>query len=1230
MTTIPEPNVNPAAMPWARAMTKAVRDAVGSGAQLRSALSATQHSVGVVAAQTATQQRELAGVVTELAPNVPPLTPTPPLLETALGTVTVTWDGKFTEAEGYAPGFSHVNVQVSPTGTNGWVVTGQPLTGEGQSSILTSQVGEVRHFRFVAVNNAGTQGTPSAPRSITVTGIAAPDIDGTIMDAINQAAADSAEAVELASVAQALASTAEVEAQAAQAAAGNALSVANTAQGTATAANTAAANAAGIAGSKADVIYSNTAPAADKRLATTLWIDTTNNANTPKRWNAATTSWVTVTDKAATDAAAAAAAAQATAGAAAADASAAAIAAGNALTTANGKNKIWHQASQPPLTGNTTGDIWWDSDDGNRMYEWNGAWTANQFGTNALSDSAINAAKLADKAVASAKLADKAVGTAQLADAVNTSITTAQSTATNAATVAGNAATAASTAQTAANNAQSDAAAAASAAASAAGIAGAKGEVIFSATAPAAAKQLTQNLWIDTTGNANTPKRWNGNAWAAVTDKAATDAAAAAVTAKSAADAAQGTANTATTLANSAKTAADAAASAASAAQGAATAAQTTANGKNKIVRSSAAASGTNYSNGDQWWQFSGSQVTNMWIYEGGWVKQTITDSLITNLNAGTITAGTISTDRFGANTITGVHIAGATVTAANMVAGTITAASGIIADAAISRAKIQDLAVDTAQIADLAVETGKINSLAVTEAKIGALAVTEAKIANLAVTNGKIANLAVNNAKIADATIEHGKIATLDANKITVGTLNAGRLAAGSISTGKLLVTSFENLTEDPSFEYGSVWSTSHANTTIDGTNVRTGTKAMRVVSGAVFEASRSSQSFSVNEGDRYRIGGWVRLDSGTSASNGLTLRFGFGATEGAQTSTSPDIALTPNGTGTTYTRISGVWTVPAGARFASPQVIMRDAAAGKVYRLDDVEIFKMTDASLIVDGTITATQLATDSVTATQIAANAVVSNSIAGGAIDGKTITGATIRTAASGQRVQLDTSGLRAFNSSNVVTGALTASAGGLTLSGVLTTGATNAQRVEVDATSVEFFDTAGVRGGGIAAHNPTPGNAGTAGVQLASNTGALTVGRVNLPYGGSAEAWMSGGFKADELHTGKLYVEGRDIGFDSGWITPPLQSGWTHSITVQYRRIGNILYLRGRPTGGVSGVVFTLPAGFRVPVAQAYAAVTGGASPALFTRIILQTNGAVETLTGNGDPNLHSIGGVPLD
>lgn len=97
-----------------------------------------------------------------------------------------------------------------------------------------------------------------------------------------------------------------------------------------------------------------------------------------------------------------------------------------------------------------------------------------------------------------------------------------------------------------ANAATAVANAAQQAASAAATAAGNKGEVIFGSTTPAADKRLSQNLWIDTTGGLNTPKRWNGSAWVTVTDKAATDAAAAAKAAQDTATEALDKANTAT------------------------------------------------------------------------------------------------------------------------------------------------------------------------------------------------------------------------------------------------------------------------------------------------------------------------------------------------------------------------------------------------------------------------------------------------------------------------------------------------------------------------------------------------------------------------------------------------------------------------------------------------------------------------------------------------------------
>lgn len=116
-------------------------------------------------------------------------------------------------------------------------------------------------------------------------------------------------------------------------------------------------------------------------------------------------------------------------------------------------------------------------------------------------------------------------------------------------------------AQGAADQAAQDAADANAEALAAAGIANSKGKVLTQSATPGVADQNAQTLWIDTTGGANTPKRWNGTTWVAVTDKTATDAASAAASAASAAATADG-------KAVAAQNAANAAASAASAAQG--------------------------------------------------------------------------------------------------------------------------------------------------------------------------------------------------------------------------------------------------------------------------------------------------------------------------------------------------------------------------------------------------------------------------------------------------------------------------------------------------------------------------------------------------------------------------------------------------------------------------------------------------------------------------------------
>ncbi|MDH1551821.1 phage tail protein, partial [Pseudomonas juntendi] len=326
-----------------------------------------------------------------------------------------------------------------------------------------------------------------------------------------------------------------------------------TTNGNVAAAQQAAEAAATLAGGKGKVIVQSAAPAAADRLAQNLWIDTTGNANTPKRWSG--TAWVAVTDKVATDAAAAAANALAVAQTK-ADASvvqnlttrvteaegslssqsqaitglnnsltttnqnvtAAQQAAQAAATAAGAKGEVIYGSTAPAADKRLAQNLWIDTtSNANTPKRWNGsAWVAvtDKVATDAAAAAASALTQVATKAESS--VVQTLTGRVTDAEGKLTTQSQAITGLQNSLTTTNQNVTAAQQAAQAASDA-----------------AGAKGKVLYQSTAPAVADRLTQNLWIDTTSNANTPKRWNGSAWVAVTDKVATDAAAAAANALS-------------------------------------------------------------------------------------------------------------------------------------------------------------------------------------------------------------------------------------------------------------------------------------------------------------------------------------------------------------------------------------------------------------------------------------------------------------------------------------------------------------------------------------------------------------------------------------------------------------------------------------------------------------------------------------------------------------------------
>lgn len=496
---------------------------------------------------------------------------------------------------------------------------------------------------------------------------------------------------------------------------------------------------------------------------------------------------------------------------------------------------------------------------------------------------AKDAANAAQTAAESAK---KTAGNAQtLANTANESANAAKSTAVNASSVAIQAKATADSAAQSATDAANAAQKANTAAAAAAGVANGKADVLIQSTAPDASMRKSTTLWIDTTNGANTPKRWNGGTWSAVTDKAATDAANAAVKAHAAAQTAQSTADKAQT------TAANAAAQA-NQAQAAARKAQTTADGKNLIYRGPDEPAHDGLKPGDMWWRTqkywtrwkgeknnSPSLMADFYTYWQGApnaspsvlvpladrVVEVLTwdgtrfepfDLVANNILAsGTVAAkhlavDSVTAEKVKANAITTDKLAANSVTAEKLVADAVTAAK-LAADSVQAR-NIVSLAITTDKLAANSVTTAKLrvtedmtvallNVHKIQAGDIVAGAVTTDKLASNSVNADKLAANAVNADKIVSGAITTDKLAanSVTAVKIAAGTITSDKVAAGQfrgyVFTGAIFQSSEAANTGVKLNSTGlRMWDSNHNQTVIlDGegrSNLLTGTFQTRV----------------------------------------------------------------------------------------------------------------------------------------------------------------------------------------------------------------------------------------------------------------------------------------------------------------------------------------------------------------------------------------------------------------
>lgn len=478
-------------------------------------------------------------------------------------------------------------------------------------------------------------------------------------------------------------------------------------------------------------------------------------------------------------------------------------AADTAQTSADGKNTVFYQTAQPSTTGRKTGDTWFDTDDGNRIYSWDGSkWTAAQFGTNAIANAAITNALIADATIQSAKIAALDAGkiTSGYIDAARIQAGSIVIGKLDSSTQ--------STINTAKNNAQS------------------------------ALNQLSVNAQTKLNGVELFDQTYNG-------DTACKPFATGTYTIVPATEVTGGNANSGNLIKtvnaqylytdyipvnvdnpfywcmdvynlstntgtlyiqvcfyDKNKVAVETNEAAVNIIGGVSL---TAANTWQKLegwssvpaltdVRKKAyyarirylprysGQTGTTYIRNVHWKQLGSNQVAQIDSIDSVLVAWCYNNDK-TYINGGKIYTGSIAAAQIAANAIIAGKIAANAVTASTIVAGAVTLDK--LAANSVNASKIVAGSITAAQIAANTITGAKIAATTIAAGNLAAGSVTADKIVAGAVTAGKIAAGAVTANELAAncITATNGKIASIDAGKITTGYLDAGRIRAGSIT---------------------------------------------------------------------------------------------------------------------------------------------------------------------------------------------------------------------------------------------------------------------------------------------------------------------------------------------------------------------------------------------------------------------------------------------------------------
>lgn len=285
----------------------------------------------------------------------------------------------------------------------------------------------------------------------------------------------------------------------------------------------------------------------------------------------------------------------------------------------------------------------------------------------------------------------------------------------------------------------------------------------------------------------------------------------------------------------------------------------------------------------------------------------------------------------------------------------------------------------------------------------------------------------------IADGAVSADKLAanSVTADKVVAQAITGDKIASNTVTTKNLVVSNFSNVIENGGFETGdltgwSVWSGSfraaRADAAHGGSYVLTGGRTARL--------GANSAAFSVSEGESYMLSIWARVGSQAGQLKGtFSLE---GTPKGGKSTRLGEASVPVNGW--VWTQYATKVTVPAG--YDSLHVNLDFAAApsgqSENVQVDDVQVTRMADAKLIVDGSVSTSKLTAGAVTA----AKANIADLSAAIVKAGKLVAGN-----ASKAHLVLDGAGLRLYDASGKATVDMQSSTGRVSITGYIQMGST---------------------------------------------------------------------------------------------------------------------------------------------------------------------------------------------